>query len=81
MHEVPRDNQLFSETSSKKHVDDVEHNEMVDGAVDLRLRADAEKRLVRKIDLYLMPCIWIVYLFSYMVQCLPFQKPSHGHQS
>lgn len=24
-----------------------------------------EKRLVRKIDLFLMPTIWIMYLFSY----------------
>ncbi|KAJ5399962.1 hypothetical protein N7465_010451 [Penicillium sp. CMV-2018d] len=28
--------------------------------------ADAEKKLVRKIDLYLMPSIFILYLFSYM---------------
>lgn len=28
----------------------------------------AEKKLVRKIDLYLMPAIWILYCFSYMVQ-------------
>ncbi|KAL4949638.1 major facilitator superfamily domain-containing protein [Aspergillus filifer] len=27
---------------------------------------DEEKRLVRKIDLYLLPCIWIMYLLSYM---------------
>jgi hypothetical protein len=29
--------------------------------------ADAEKKLVRKIDLYLMPSVFILYLFSYMV--------------
>jgi hypothetical protein len=29
--------------------------------------ADVEKKLVRKIDLYLMPSIFILYLFSYMV--------------
>jgi hypothetical protein len=28
---------------------------------------DEEKRLVRKIDLYLMPTIWVLYCFSYMV--------------
>ncbi|BCS20356.1 uncharacterized protein APUU_20788A [Aspergillus puulaauensis] len=27
---------------------------------------DEEKKLVRKIDLYLLPCIWIMYLLSYM---------------
>ena len=29
----------------------------------------AEKKLVRKIDLYLMHTIWILYCFSYMVCC------------
>ena len=27
---------------------------------------EEEKRLLRKIDLYLLPCIWIMYLLSYM---------------
>ena len=35
----------------------------------LEEKTDAEKRLVRKIDLYLMPTIWIPYCFSYMVCC------------
>jgi len=26
-----------------------------------------EKKLVRKVDLYLMPTIWVLYCFSYMV--------------
>ena len=30
-------------------------------------RAAKEKKLVRKIDLFLLPCIWIVYMLSYMV--------------
>ena len=30
-------------------------------------KTNAEKRLVRKIDLYLMPTIWVLYCFSYMV--------------
>jgi hypothetical protein len=30
-------------------------------------KTDEEKRLVRKIDLFLMPTIWILYCFSYMV--------------
>jgi hypothetical protein len=32
--------------------------------------AEAEKKLVRKIDLYLMPSVFILYLFSYVV-CQP----------
>lgn len=27
---------------------------------------DAEKKLVRKIDLFLLPMMWIMYLLSYM---------------
>ena len=30
-------------------------------------KTQAEKKLVRKIDMYLMPTIWILYCFSYMV--------------
>lgn len=30
-------------------------------------KTDEEKRLVRKIDLFLMPTIWVLYCFSYMV--------------
>lgn len=25
-----------------------------------------EKRLVRKVDLMLLPCVWVMYLLSYM---------------
>jgi len=38
---------------------------------------DEEKKLVRKIDLYLLPCIWFMYLMSYLdrtnVSCYPFR--------
>lgn len=30
-------------------------------------KTDEEKKLVRKIDIFLMPTIWILYCFSYMV--------------
>ncbi|KAJ9155240.1 MFS general substrate transporter [Pleurostoma richardsiae] len=41
-----------------------------DGIVDViadrvEHRTDEEKALVRKIDIYLMPIVWIMYLFSY----------------
>lgn len=29
---------------------------------DFEENTEAEKKLVRKIDLFLLPCIWIVYL-------------------
>ena len=38
-----------------------------DGPISFVEGTDAEKKLVRKIDLYLMSTIWILYLFSYMV--------------
>ena len=31
---------------------------------------EEEKKLVRKIDLFLMPTIWLMYLLSYMVSPL-----------
>jgi hypothetical protein len=30
-------------------------------------KTEEEKKLVRKIDLYLMPTIWVLYCLSYMV--------------
>jgi hypothetical protein len=30
-------------------------------------KTEEERRLVRKIDWYLMPTIWVLYCFSYMV--------------
>lgn len=31
---------------------------------------EEEKKLLRKIDLYLLPTIWLMYLLSYMVRIL-----------
>jgi citrate synthase len=33
-------------------------------------KTDEEKKLVRKIDMYLMPTIWVLYCFSYMVSVI-----------
>jgi|TARA_R110002003_G_scaffold20_4_gene1086 hypothetical protein len=33
-------------------------------------KTDEEKKLVRKIDMYLMPTIWVLYCFSYMVSSI-----------
>lgn len=45
----------------------VEHSKSQDTFRSMIVDLDAEKKLVRKIDLYLMPSIFILYLFSYMV--------------
>lgn len=52
---------LFIENSKTEalHSENVAECSMVD--------AEAEKKLVRKIDLYLMPSVFILYLFSYVV--------------
>jgi hypothetical protein len=39
---------------------------------------DEEKKLVRKIDTFLMPTIWILYCFSYMVSVTVILKGSDG---
>ncbi|KAL4946427.1 hypothetical protein BDV06DRAFT_182528 [Aspergillus oleicola] len=57
------------ENGSMTEVEDIEgkpaatHEALVAGYIP---GTDEEKRLVRKIDLYLLPCIWIMYLLSYM---------------
>ncbi|KAI7341123.1 MFS general substrate transporter [Hortaea werneckii] len=57
-------------SAPEKQVDNVEYNEHTE-FTEMAIRGDnldpnAEKKLVRKIDLFLLPCIWIVYLLSYM---------------
>ena len=42
---------------------DLNAHTAVDGYVP---GSEEEKKLVRKIDLYLLPTIWIMYLLSYM---------------
>lgn len=46
-------------------MDDVEFVEEAEEVVPTDAeRAAGEKKLVRKIDLFLLPCIWIMYLLS-----------------
>lgn len=50
-------------------IDDIKQNdiEFVEESVSNdEERAREEKALVRKIDLYLLPTIWLMYLLSYM---------------
>jgi hypothetical protein len=56
---------------------DAVHNEKAISAEDPDLKlvaspfeekTEEERKLVRKIDLYLMPTIWVLYCFSYMVR-------------
>jgi hypothetical protein len=38
----------------------------VEVSEELTWTPEEEKRLIRKIDLYLLPTIWLMYLLSYM---------------
>ena len=42
--------------------------ELKNVAAPFEEKTEEEKRLVRKIDWYLMPTIWVLYCFSYMVR-------------
>ena len=53
---VTKDNAIGSATPT-------EHIESDSG---ITWTEEEEKKLVRKIDLFLLPCIWIMYLLSYM---------------
>jgi hypothetical protein len=46
-----------------KEMDTVKHMQV---ASDLIWTPKEEKKLVRKIDLFLLPTIWLMYLLSYM---------------
>lgn len=41
----------------------------VESTSPLTWTEEEEKRLVRKVDMFLLPTIWVMYLLSYMV-CL-----------
>lgn len=62
---------------SKNDMQDIKYVEEAEESVSTETDADRaaeEKALVRKIDLTLLPCIWIMYLLSYMdVRRPPFQ--------
>lgn len=54
---------LNMETNKQKDFQDSEHVEL---SQDIFWTEEEEKKLVRKIDLCLLPNIWIMYLLSYM---------------
>lgn len=61
--DIPQDDLVVAEGKETGSAAPTEHVE-VDGG--LTWTAEEEKKLVRKIDLFLLPCIWIMYLLSYM---------------
>lgn len=59
----PVDESTEVEYGDRTSVDQKHGATPVDGYVP---GTDEEKRLVRKIDMYLLPTIWLMYLLSYM---------------
>lgn len=53
-------------SKSEVQITDTQHVEQVDPMV-VEERALVEKRLVRKIDMRLMPMLWLLMVFSYLV--------------
>lgn len=61
---------IMSYDKSLKDMDDIKYVEEAEETVATDAeRMAAEKALVRKVDLYLLPCVWIMYLLSYMDVC------------
>lgn len=57
---------------SSDHEDEVhlEAPKLQDEVVDYVPDTEEERKLVRKIDLFLLPAIWGMYLLSYMVRTM-----------
>ena len=61
---------------NKENISDLEHHDAArnesdkssstNGVAVPALKSEEEKKLVRKIDLYILPCMWMMYLWSYM---------------
>lgn len=47
-------------------VKDRDMTKQIEVTGELTWTAEEEKKLVRKIDLFLLPTIWLMYLLSYM---------------
>jgi len=59
----------LNDTKTKNDMQDIKYVEEAEESVSTETDADRvaeEKALVRKIDIALLPCIWIMYLLSYM---------------
>lgn len=55
------------ETKADLGFDEVESNEVEQVRADgITFTKEEEDKLVRKIDLFLLPTIWLMYLLSYM---------------
>lgn len=82
----------LNDSKTKNDMQDIKYVEEAEESVATETDADRvaeEKALVRKIDIALLPCIWIMYLLSYMdvrrpYRMLPGQqltvKPENEHR-
>ena len=67
---VPQQGMPAVEKEPFVEVEDVVGRKNPDGQTEVQWTENTpeEKKLVRKIDMWLMPTIWILYMFSYMVR-------------
>lgn len=70
----PRD-KPSSDHDDEANIDMAKHQENVNTIDDYVPDTEEERKLVRKIDLFLLPAIWGMYLLSYMVRTM-FVSPS-----
>jgi hypothetical protein len=55
-----------SQSVKVSDVKDMDTTKHVEVTSELTWTSEEEKKLVRKIDLFLLPTIWLMYLLSYM---------------
>jgi hypothetical protein len=58
----PKQDAILSESKS------IDDSDVKVVAAPFEEKTEEEKKLVRKVDMYLMPTIWILYCMSYMVR-------------
>lgn len=70
-----------SSDHDEANIDVAKHHEEDAVIEDYVPDTEEERKLVRKIDFYLLPAIWGMYMLSYMVRTmLVFRTISHSHR-
>lgn len=57
---------MDKDNAQLEHVEGLDDPKRAGGVEDYVPDTEEERKLVRKIDLFLLPTIWIMYLLSYM---------------
>lgn len=57
---------MDKDNAQLEHIEGLDDPKRAGGAEDYVPDTEEERKLVQKIDLFLLPTIWIMYLLSYM---------------